>query len=454
VHVRALPLPRVRERATILHADLDAFYASVEQLDKPSLRGRPVIVGGVGGRGVVATASYEARAFGVRSAMSTAEARARCPKGAFLVPRFAAYQAMSAIVMGLLGELSPLVEPLSLDEAYVDLEAGELGAASDDAVRAAAAALKARVHARTGLTVSVGAGTSKLVAKIASDLDKPDGLLVVAPGQERDVLRSLAVTRLPGVGPATATRLRGIGVTTIAELADLPEADVVSALGRSNGRGLRLLANGLDDRRVVVERETKSVSVEDTFEHDIADPARLEVIADSMARRVASRLRRARLAGRTVSVKVRLHDFTTLSRSATVAAPTDDERIVARLARQLLHEVDVSGGVRLVGVGVSGLADWTQDDLFASGAPKPDDETGEPERGEVDAAAGVHTTYAPGLDVAHNAHGRGWVQGSNADFVTVRFETRDTPPGAVRTFRVDDTALRVVPPLLPGADAG
>ncbi len=219
---------------------------------------------------------------------------------------------------------------------------------------------------RTGLTVSVGAGSSKLVAKIASDLDKPDGLLVIGAGYEDDALRALPVTRLPGVGPATAARLRSIGVNLIGDLAACRSRDVVAALGRTHGRGLWLLAHGLDDRAVVAERESKSVSVEDTFERDIADVGRLSAIADAMARRVISRMRRARLSGRTVSVKVRLPDFSTLTRSVTLPAPTDDAKTVSRLARQLLGEVDVSAGLRLLGVGVSGLSDWTQGDLFAS----------------------------------------------------------------------------------------
>ncbi len=433
------PLPRPRPNPSILHADLDAFYASVEQRDKPSLRGKPVIVGGVGNRGVVATASYEARVFGVRSAMSTVEARARCPKAAFLVPRFSAYHAESTIVMSLLRELSPLVEPLSLDEAYVDLEAGGHGDISDDAVRALAATLKEKVHAMTGLTVSVGAGTSKLIAKIASDLDKPDGLLVVGAGSETEVLWPLQITRLPGVGPATAVRLRAIGVRTIADLADLPESDVVGALGKAHGRGLWLMAHGLDDRAVIAERESKSVSVEDTFEHDIADVGRLTVVLDSMSRRVVHRLRRSRLSGRTVSVKMRLHDFTTLTRSTTLPAPTDDARTVIRLARQLLHEVDVSGGLRLLGVGVSGLADWTQDDLFGS----PVLEVSDDEK-DAEVSPSSERVYVPGRDVVHEIYGPGWVQGAGSGWVTVRFETRDTPPGAMRSFKMDDPRLRGV----------
>jgi DNA polymerase IV len=448
--VNRQPLPRPRSRATVLHADLDAFYASVEQIDKPSLRGKPVVVSGLGLRGVVATASYEARVAGVHSAMSTMEARGRCPKAAFLAPRFEAYRAASVIVMGFLHELSLLVEPLSLDEAYVDLEAGDHADLSAEGVRKIARQLKVSVHAATGLTVSVGIGSSKLIAKIASELDKPDGLRIVDAGQEDAVLRPLPVGRLPGVGPATAAKLRAIGVASVAELAELAEVDAIRALGNSQGRGLWLLAHGLDDREVTPERESKSVSVEDTFEHDIADLGRLTAVVDGMARRVVDRLRGARLSGRTISVKVRLHDFTTLTRSATLPAPTDDPRIVIRLARQLLTDVDVSGGLRLVGVGVSGLADWTQDDLFGELiAADPDDDpdpTTEATADEVD----VHPhdrSWVAGRDVLHATWGHGWVQGSGAGWVTVRFETRETPPGRVRSFRVADPDLRPAPPV-------
>ena len=445
------PLPSPRARATVLHADLDAFYASVEQIDKPSLRGKPVVVSGLGLRGVVATASYEAREHGVHSAMSTMEARGRCPKAAFLAPRFEAYRAASVLVMGFLHELSPLVEPLSLDEAYVDLEAGDNLDLSADGVAKVARQLKESVHAATGLTLSVGVGSSKLVAKIASDLGKPDGLLIVDAGHEAELLQPLPVGRLPGVGPATAAKLRAIGVATVAQLAELAEADAVRALGNSQGRGLWLLAYGLDDRDVTPERESKSVSVEDTFDHDIADVARLQAVVDGMSRRVVERLRGARLSGRTISVKVRLHDFTTLTRSATLPAPTDDPRVVIRLARQLLTDVDASGGLRLVGVGVSGLADWTQDDLFGELiAADPQDDPDPTTEATVDDEATAHPhdrSWVPGRDVMHASWGHGWVQGSGAGWVTVRFETRDTPPGRVRSFRVVDPELRLAPPL-------
>jgi DNA polymerase IV len=436
---------RVRSEATILHVDLDAFFAAVEQRDKPSLRGKPVVVGGVGGRGVVATASYEARAFGVRSAMSTAEARARCPHAAFLTGRFDAYRQSSEKVMRLLRGVSPLVEPLSLDEAFVDLAAARLDDVSVGAVAAVARRLKDDVRDVTGgLCGSVGIATSKLVAKIASDLDKPDGLVVVPPGEEQALLRPMKVTVIPGVGPATAERLRRVGVHTIEELERISADELVRLLGQAHGTSLYRLARAEDDRAVVAEREAKSVSVEDTYDTDLVDRRLLEGLVDRQAAKVTERLRKARLSGRTITVKIRLHDFSTHTRSATLPAPTDNTRLVARIARTLLAEVETSAGVRLLGVGVSGLADWIQEDLFeaydegADPAPEP----------ETDAALQAVVRgrrWAPGSDVVHASHGPGWVWGSGVGRVTVRFETAETGPGPVRTFFADDPDLEPRP---------
>src|SRR3954447_23667357 len=348
----------VRREASVLHLDLDAFFAAVEQRDKPSLRGRPVVVGGVGGRGVVATASYEARAYGARSAMSTAEARRRCPPGtAFLGGRFVAYRRTSEVVMGLLRELSPLVEPVSLDEAYVDLAAGEGHDLSVDGVTELARALKARIaEAPGGVTGSVGIGTSKLMAKLGSDLDKPDGLVVVVPGTELEVLHPLPVTRLGGVGPATAERLHTVGVRTVADLAAKSLPDLVALVGKAHGAGLYALARAEDDRAVVPDRGAKSVSQEETFERDLTDVALLGREIDAMAGRGGQRLRAAAYSGRTVTLKLRRYDFTTLTRSQTLPQPTDDARQIAAIARRLLAEAGTGGGPRLVGVGVSGLS--------------------------------------------------------------------------------------------------
>jgi DNA polymerase-4 len=426
----------MRPVASVMHLDLDAFFASVEQRDKPSLRGRPVVVGGVGGRGVVATASYEARVYGVRSAMSTREARSRCPHAAFLNPRFHAYRASSQAVMTLLREVSPLVEPLSVDEAFVDLAAAGLTSYDEPDLRAFADELRARVHEVTGgLTASVGIGSSKFIAKVASDLDKPDGLVIVAAGSERDLLRPMHVTVIPGVGPATAERLRRAGITTVADLEDVSEDELVRLLGKAHGHGLHLLSRAEDDRAVVPERETTSGSVEGTYDTDLTDPRLMAGLVTRQATNVAERLRKNGLSGRTITLKVRLHDFTTLSRSTTLAAPTDAGPTIARLARGLLGELDTTGGVRLLGVGVSGLADWIQDDLF--GPDDPDDAEPLdvlPEPPEV-------RSWWPGMDVVHDELGRGWVWGAGRGIVTVRFETAESPPGPVRSFQVDDAAL-------------
>ncbi len=432
---------RVRSEPTILHVDLDAFFAAVEQRDKPSLRGRPVVVGGVGGRGVVATASYEARVFGVRSAMSTREARARCPHAAFLTGRFDAYRESSRRVMALLRELSPLVEPLSLDEAFVDLTAAGLTDLSVAGVTEVARQLKEGVRAVTGgLCGSVGVASSKLVAKIASDLDKPDGLVVVPPGTEQDLLRPMSVAVIPGVGPATAERLRRVGVHTVRELETVSAEELVRIVGQAHGTSLHRLARADDDRPVLAEREAKSISVEGTYDTDLVDRRLLEGLVDRQAGQVGERLRKARMSGRTVTVKVRLHDFTTHTRSSTLPAPTDSTRVVTRLARALLADVDTSGGVRLLGVGVSGLADWIQEDLFE----EYDDAAEEaPDALAQEAVAAVTRgrQWTPGMDVEHARHGAGWVWGSGVGRVTVRFETAETGPGPVRTFRADDPEL-------------
>ncbi|MGY1665135.1 DNA polymerase IV [Geodermatophilus sp. SYSU D00696] len=432
----------MRREASVLHLDLDAFFAAVEQRDKPSLRGRPVVVGGTGGRGVVATASYEARAYGARSAMSTAEARRRCPPGtAFLGGRFGAYRRTSDVVMGLLRELSPLVEQVSIDEAYVDLAAGPGHDLSVAGVTALARDLKARIAAATGgVTGSVGIGSSKLMAKIASDLDKPDGLVVVPPGRELDVLHPLPVTRLGGVGPATAERLRQVGVGTVAQLAAKSLPDLVALAGRAHGSGLYQLARAEDDRPVVAEREAKSVSQEETFERDLTDLAQLNRLVDAMAARVGGRLRASALSGRTVTVKLRRYDFTTTTRSQTLPQPTDDARQVAAIARRLLAEAGTGGGLRLLGVGVSGLSQYAQGELFADGAgtEEPEDAA---ESGPAAPEPPADRRWWPGQDVVHDELGAGWVWGRGLGRVTVRFEGPLTPPGPVRTLAADDPAL-------------
>ncbi|MEU6001422.1 MULTISPECIES: DNA polymerase IV [unclassified Streptomyces] len=452
----------MRTAPTILHLDMDAFYASAEQAAKPSLRGKAVVVGGLGPRGVVATASYEARKFGVHSAMPMGQARRLVPNAAYLVPRFALYRDISDQVMALLRELSPLVEPLSLDEAFVDLEAG--GVADDQAsALAVGERLRADIKAVTGLAGSVGLAASKMLAKIASEEAKPDGLRLIVPGTERDLLGPLSVRILPGVGPATGDHLRRGGITTVGEIAEAGEDELVRLLGKSHGSALYAMALARDERPVVAERESKSVSVEDTYDVDIHDRVRVRGEVARLADRCVERLRAAGHSGRTIVLKVRRFDFSTLTRSETLRGPTDDPGVVREAAARLLESVDTTGGVRLLGVGVTGLADYTQEDLFAQAQAQALALAEGPEQREGEAApegVAAETVEEPaeevplvlrrwsaGHDVRHARFGHGWVQGSGLGRVTVRFETPGSAPGRVRTFRVDDAELVPAEPL-------
>ncbi|MFE5487587.1 DNA polymerase IV [Streptomyces sp. NPDC056527] len=440
----------MRAAPTILHLDMDAFFAAAEQAAKPSLRGKPVVVGGLGPRGVVATASYEARRFGVHSAMPMAQARRRAPNAAYLVPRFGFYRGISEQVMELLGRLSPLVEPLSLDEAFVDLEAG--GVADDSqSAREAGERLRKDILATTGLTGSVGLAGSKMLAKIASEEAKPDGLVLIEPGTERELLGPKSVRILPGVGPATGEHLRRAGMTTVSDLAEAGEDELVRLLGRAHGGSLYLMAQGYDDRPVVAERDTKSVSVEDTFDVDLHDRVRIRTEVERLAERCVGRLRASGHSGRTIVLKVRRFDFSTLTRSETLRGPTDDTVVVREAAGRLLEGVDTTGGVRLLGVGVSGLADYTQEDLFAQAAEAAEPAEGAGEASPVEATpepeAPVERRWSPGHDVRHAVYGAGWVQGSGVGRVTVRFEEPGSAPGRVRTFLVDDPELEAGEPL-------
>ncbi|MFC9735611.1 DNA polymerase IV [Streptomyces roseolus] len=466
----------MRAAPTILHLDMDAFFAAAEQASKPSLRGKPVVVGGLGPRGVVATASYEARRFGVHSAMPMGQARRLAPNAAYLVPRFAFYRAISGQVMGLLGRLSPLVEPLSLDEAFVDLEAGGLADGSASA-RAVGERLRAEIVATTGLTGSVGLAGSKMLAKIASEEAKPDGLVLFEPGTERALLAPRSVRIIPGVGPATGDHLRRAGITTVADVVEAGEDELVRILGRSHGASLYRMALGHDGRPVVAERDAKSVSVEDTFDIDLHDRSRIRLEVERLAERCVERLRRSGHSGRTIVLKVRRYDFSTLTRSETLRGPTDDPLVVREAAERLLELVDTTGGVRLLGVGVSGLADYTQEDLFAQAEAEAEAEAGaggDEGGGRAEAGDGVAPSpaavaapptatetatrrWAPGNDVRHAVLGAGWVQGSGLGRVTVRFEEPgSTAPGRVRTFSVDDPELEPADPLplVPGGVTG
>lgn len=458
----------MRPTASILHLDLDAFFAAVEQRDKPSLRGRPVIVGGTGGRGVVSTASYEARAFGVRSAMPMHEARRRAPHAAVLGGRYDVYQQSSRVVMALLRELSPLVEPLSIDEAFVDLAAGGHDCREVAVLEQIGTWLRTELFERTeGLTASVGVGSSKFIAKVASEMAKPDGLVVVEPGDEVSTISPLPARSVPGVGPATADKLERLGIRTVADLQRAEPAELTREIGASWGHALHELAHARDDRPVVGSREAKSISMEDTFEHDLTDRAELEAIAVRDAALVAQRLQRSGQFARTITLKLRLADFTTWTRSRTLLGATDQPERIGQVARELLQALDVREGVRLLGVGVANFTLAAQEELFdVAGADAGSDEQAHTTDVTATDGSGFEISpglvrghrrgeYGPGSEVLHPEFGRGWVWGSGLGRVTVRFETRLTGVGPVRTFRTDDPLLtRPDGPLPLAADPG
>jgi len=346
--------PRPRGSVHILHADLDAFFASVEQRDNPRLRGRPVVVGGLGPRGVVSTASYEARRSGVRSAMPIGRARRLCPEAVFLHPDFTRYKPASDAVFAIYREMTPLVEPVSLDEAFLDIGTRQQQVTVQQA-RRAAQLLRAQVRSQVGLAVSVGGGTTKLVAKIASEDAKPDGSLVVDPDQELWWLWSQPVDRIWGIGPATRRKLDVLGITLVADLAEISRADLAAHLGRAHGHQLADFAVNLDRRPVTTEHAAKSVGAEETFEEDIDDPFELQRRLLRLCTRTAERLREARLAGRTVTLKTRYGDFRTVTRSATLSQPVADQVSLYAAASALLSNIDPKNGLRLAGVSVSHL---------------------------------------------------------------------------------------------------
>jgi DNA polymerase-4 len=344
----------VRDSATILHVDLDAFFAAVEQLDDPALRGRPVIVGGLGNRGVVSTASYEARAFGVHSAMPMSRARRACAPGVFLPPRFDRYQEKSVEVMAILESITPLVEPLSIDEAFLDVGGARRLLGEPEEI---ARMVRRRVRDETGLTISVGVATTKFLAKLASDLAKPDGLLAITPGTERDFLAPLPVTRLWGVGPATRKKLARIGLRTIGDVAMLDESTLQHALGTSLGAHLHALANNVDDRAVVTDREAKSIGAEATFNTDLRDRDACDRELVRLTDRACARLRKDALVARTITLKIRFGNFETRTRARTLPDATDVSATMLTIVKELLEQFDVARGVRLLGVSLSHLAD-------------------------------------------------------------------------------------------------
>jgi DNA polymerase-4 len=340
------------DRLAIIHLDLDAFYASVEVLDDPALRGKPVVVGGSERRGVVSAASYEARKFGVHSAMPTATAKRLCPPGIFLPVRMERYREVSGKVFSIFRRFTPLVEPLSIDEAFLDVTGCErlFGSAEEVARK-----IRAAVREETGLTVSAGVASNKFLAKIASDLGKPDGLTVVPPGKEVAFLAPLPVAKLWGVGKVTERELHRMGVRTIGDLRSVPAETLTRAFGTS-GEQLRRLADGIDDRPVETSLEAKSIGHEDTYDHDLRERGAMRRELLSLSDRVSARLRRHGVKGKTVTLKVKYADFVQVTRAATLSEPTDDGGSLYRIALDLLGNTEAGARpVRLLGISVSKL---------------------------------------------------------------------------------------------------
>ncbi len=338
---------------SILHVDMDAFFVEVERRRNPSLVGRPVLVGGTGPRAVVAAASYEARQFGVGSAMPMGEARRRCPGATVVPPDHRVYSECSREVFTVLRSFTPHVEGLSVDEAFLDISGLRLhyeGAAE------VGRAVRSRLKDEVGLPASVGGSTTKFLAKLASEEAKPDGMFIVEAGSELDFLHPLPVNRLWGVGQATLAGLEALGVETVGELAAVPRATLETRLGAALGMHLHQLANGIDNRSVSPGGEAKSVSVEETYDRDLRETADMHDALLALCDRLSARLNASGIAGRTITIKVRFGDFTTLTRSATLAGPVDHTPDLWDGARDLFARLDVAGrGIRLLGVGLTSL---------------------------------------------------------------------------------------------------
>jgi DNA polymerase-4 len=428
------------ESRWVLHLDMDAFFASVEQLTRPTLRGRPVLVGGLGGRGVVAGASYEARVFGARSAMPMHQARRLIGLTAVVLPpRGVVYGVASRRVFDTVRGVVPIVEQLSYDEGFG--EPPQLAGTSAEDVEAFCEGLRRRVREETGLVASVGAGSGKQVAKIASGLAKPDGIRVVRRAEEQALLAGLPVRRLWGIGPVAEEKLNRLGIDTIGQLAALTDAEVANILGATVGPALHQLARGIDDRPVAERAEAKQISSESTFAVDLTSLEQLREAIDPIAEHAHQRLLRDGRGARTVTVKLKKSDMSTLTRSATLPYATTESGALIAVARRLLLDPREIGPIRLLGVGFSGLSDVRQESLFPDlefSEAEPDTQHSVETATEAMFAAGHETSpWRVGDDVAHRDFGHGWVQGAGHGVVTVRFETRGSGPGQARTFPVD-----------------
>ncbi|WP_419219397.1 DNA polymerase IV [Gordonia sp. CPCC 205333] len=446
---------------------MDAFFASVEELTRPTLAGRPVLVGGLGGRGVVAGASYAAREFGARSAMPMHQARRLVGAGAVVLPpRGSVYRVVSERVFGIVRQEIPTIEMLSFDEAFGEPEA-LVGATARDVV-AFAERLRARITAEVGLTASVGVGSGKQIAKIASGMAKPDGVMAIPPSRELEFLHALPVRKLWGIGPVSGDRLARLGIDTIGDLAAMSPVEVSSVLGATIGPALHRLAKGIDDRPVAERASAKQISSETTLAQDIIDlpTLRREItkIASDAHRRLISDGRGAR----TIVLKLKKSDMSILTRSATLPGSSVDVAVLTAAAQRLaLDPMDV-GPIRLVGVGYSGLTAVEQFSLdfdgLANGASSvgevvltSDDQASEqgiavptesaPQDSDTPELVAAQQQWPTGLDVVHGELGHGWVQGSGHGVVTVRFETRASGPGRAVTFRLPIEELKRADPL-------
>lgn len=447
----------------VLHIDMDAFYASCEQLTRPTLQGRPVLVGGVSGRGVVAGCSYEARAYGVHSAMPMWQASKLVgPKAVTVTPRRAVYAAASRRVFEIISRHVDVVEQLSIDEGFMEPE--ELAGATPQEVFAWAEALRAAIREETGLPSSIGAGGGKQYAKIGSGEAKPDGTFVIPEDTQAEILNPMNVNKLWGVGPVTEAKLSAMGVETIGDLAGLSQREIEISLGATVGLSLWQLAQGTDDRVVAPRAVAKQISSENTYADDLITKPQV----DAAVRRAADDAHRRLLddgrGARTVTVKLRMADFHIESRSATLSYATDDADTLLATAYRLVRYPDEVGPIRLVGVSYSGLEEGQQHVLFPEldqriVRPISDDsdyETGvsdhvveeelvvTQEEEDIPAVAGQ---WVATQDIRHDDYGHGWVQGTGHGVVSVRFETRATGPGKTRTFFVDDPALQPADPL-------
>ncbi len=426
----------------VLHIDMDAFFASCEQLTRPTLMGRPVLVGGMSGRGVVAGASYEARKYGAHSAMPMYRAQQLIgPKAVVVSPRFEVYRLASQRVFKFIESRVDLVEQLSIDEAY--MEPAELIGATAEEVEAWAHELRAAIRDIVGLPASIGAGSGKQFAKIGSGQAKPDGAYVIPVEKQEAMLHPLDVDELWGVGPVTATKLHSIGVKTIGDLAALSQREVEITLGSTIGPALWMMARGVDDRPVAPRAESKQVSAEHTYPEDLTTKETVDAALERALSGAHNRLLKDGRGARTVTVKMRMADFHSETRSLTLAYATDDIATLRKAMQSLARYPAELGPIRLVGVGFSGLELERQDVLF----PELDQAVISTETTFEEEPTPRKRTWYATQDVFHPDYGHGWIQGTGHGFVSVRFETRATGPGPFKSFDADDEQLQPADPV-------